>query len=118
MPRGCRPLPIVRMGTVYKRSLNGASAYSSVTKPVAVQTWQRPFRVVRLARDAGSGQSESGLLWYWPLAGILGGLMYSGVAVWRYRPMERAIQPEPPVLNESRPSRGPIATEPSVELGL
>ena len=58
MPRGCRPLSIVRMGTVYKRSLNGASAYSSVTKPVAVQTWQRPFRVVQLAGDADSGQSE------------------------------------------------------------
>jgi hypothetical protein len=86
--------------------------------PVAGQTWQGPFRLVRLAGDTGSGQSESGVLWYWPLAGILGGLMYSGVAMWRYRPMERAAQLEPPVLNESRLSRGPTATGPSVELGL
>jgi hypothetical protein len=85
---------------------------------VAGQTWQRPFRLMRLAGDTGSGQSESGLLWYWPLAGILGGLMYSGVAIWRYRPIERAAQLEPPVLNESRLSRGPTLIEPSVELGL
>ncbi len=99
-------------------ALTGQAPIRQSLNPVAVQTWQRPFRLVRLAGDAGSGQSESGLLWYWPLAGILGGLMYSGVAVWRYRPMERAVQPEPPVLNESRLSRGPTATEPSVELGL
>jgi hypothetical protein len=87
-------------------------------KPVAGQFWQRPFRLVRLAGDAGSGQTESGLLWYWPLAGILCGLLYSGVAMWRYLPIERAAQLEQPVLNESRLSRGPTATEPSVELGL
>jgi uncharacterized coiled-coil protein SlyX len=86
--------------------------------PVAGQIWQPPFRLVRLAGDAGSGQSESGLLWYWPLAGILSGLLYSGVAMWRYRPIERAAQLEAPMLNESRLSRGPTATEPSVELGL
>ena len=86
--------------------------------PVARQTWQSPFKLVRLAGDAGSGQSESGVLWYWPLAGILGGLMYSGVAMWRYRPMERAVQLGPPVLIESRLSRGPAATESIVELGL
>jgi hypothetical protein len=86
--------------------------------PVAGQIWQCPFRLVRLAGDAGSGQSERGLVWYWPLAGILWGLLYSGVAMWRYRPIERAVQLEPPVLNESRLSRGPTATEPSVELGL
>jgi hypothetical protein len=86
--------------------------------PVAGQIWQRPFRLVRLAGDAGSGQSESGLLWYWPLAGMLSGLLYSGVAMWRYRPIERAAQLELPVLNESRLSRGPTATEPSVEVGL
>jgi hypothetical protein len=84
----------------------------------AAGIWQRPFTLVKLAGDAGAGQSESGLLWYWPLAGILGGLLYSGVAMWRYRPIERAAQLEPPpVLNESRLSRGPTATEPSVELG-
>jgi hypothetical protein len=86
--------------------------------PVAGQLWERPFRLVRLAGDTGSGQSESGLLWYWPLAGIFGGLLYSGVAMWRYRPMEGAAQLAPPVLNESWLSRGPTATEPSVELGL
>jgi formate hydrogenlyase transcriptional activator len=32
--------------------------------------------------------------------------------------MERAVQLEPLVLHESRFSRGPSATEPSVELGL
>jgi hypothetical protein len=99
-------------------ALTGQAPIRQSLNPVAGQTWQRPFRLVQLAGDGGSGQSESGSLWYWPLAGILGGLMYSGVAVWRYRPMERAVQPEPPVLNESRLSRGPTATEPSVELGL
>ena len=86
--------------------------------PVAGQTWQRPFTLVRLAGDAGAGQSKSGLLWYWPLAGIFWGLLYSGVAMWRYRPIERAAQLEPPVLNESWLSRRPAATEPSVEPGL
>jgi hypothetical protein len=86
--------------------------------PVAEQPWQSPFRLVRLAGDAGSGEIESGLLWYWPLAGIFGGLLYSGVAVWRYRPMERGSQLEPRVLNESRLSLLPSATGPSVELGL
>ncbi len=86
--------------------------------PVAEQPWQRPFRLVRLAGDAGSGEIESGLLWYWPLAGIFGGLLYSGVAVWRYRPMERAPQLASPMLNESRLSLVPAATGPSVELGL
>jgi hypothetical protein len=70
--------------------------------PVAEQIWQRPFGLVRLAGDAGAGQSESGLLWYGPLAGILWGLLYSGVAMWRYRPIERK----------------PGVTEPNVELGL
>jgi hypothetical protein len=86
--------------------------------PVAGQIWQRPFRLVRLTGDAGSGQNERGLVWYWPLAVILWGVLYSGVAMWRYRPIERAAQLEPPVLNESRLSRGPTATEPSVELSL
>jgi hypothetical protein len=86
--------------------------------PVAGQTWQRPFTLVRLAGDAGAGRSKSGVLWYWPLAGILWGLLYSGVAMWRYRPIERAAQLEPPVLNDSWFSRRPTATEPSVELGL
>jgi hypothetical protein len=84
----------------------------------AGQIWQPPFRLVRLAGDPGSGQSESGLLWYWPLAAILWGLLYSGVAVWRYRPIERAALLQLPMLNKSRLSRGPAATEPSVELGL
>jgi hypothetical protein len=87
--------------------------------PVAGQIWQRPFNLVRLAGDAGAGQSKSGgLLWYWPLAGILWGLLYSGVAMWRYRPFERAAQLEPPVLNESWFSRRPTATEQSVEPDL
>jgi hypothetical protein len=86
--------------------------------PVAGQIWQRPFTLVRLAGDAGAGQSKSGLLWYWPLAGILCGFLYSSVAMWRYRPIERAAQLEPPVLNESWFSRPPTATEPSVEPGL
>ena len=95
-------------------ALTGQAPIRQSLNPVAGQIWQPPFRLVRLAGDAGSGQSESGLLWYWPLAGILGGLMYSGVAMWRYRPMERAVQLGPPVLL----SRGRIATEPSVERGL
>jgi hypothetical protein len=99
-------------------ALTGQAPIRQSLNPVAGQTWQRPFKLVRLAGDAGSGQRESGVLWYWPLAGILGGLMYSGVAMWRYRPMERAVQLEPLVLHESRFSRGPSATEPSVELGL
>jgi hypothetical protein len=81
---------------------------------VAEETWQRPFRLVRLAGDAGSGQSESGLLWYWPLAAILWGVLYSGVAMWQYRPAQLKL----PVLNRGWLSRGPSATEPSVELGL
>jgi predicted nucleic acid-binding Zn-ribbon protein len=85
---------------------------------IAGQIWQRPFRLVRLAGDAGSGQSESGLLWYLPLAAILWGLLYSGVAMWRYRPIERAALLQLPVLNLSRLSRGPAATEPGAELGL
>jgi hypothetical protein len=67
--------------------------------PVAGQIWERPFTLVRLAGDAGAGQSESGLLWYWPLAGTLCGLLYLGVAMWRYRPIERAAQLGPPVLS-------------------
>jgi hypothetical protein len=86
--------------------------------PVAGQIWQRPFRLVRLAGDAGSGQSESALLWYWPLAGIFWGLLYSGVATWRYRYKERPAQLGPGVLDVSRLSHGPTATEPSVELEL
>jgi hypothetical protein len=110
---------------------NSASAVQTVPPPltpqapirqslelVAGQIWQRPFTLVRLAGDAGAGQSKSGLLWYWPLAGILCGLLYSGVAMWRYRPIERAAQLEPPVLNESWFSRLPTATEPSAEPGL
>jgi hypothetical protein len=86
--------------------------------PVAGKILQRPFTLVRLAGDAGAGQSKSGLLWYWPFAGILWGLLYSGVAMRRYRPIERAAQRELPVLNESWFSRRLSATEPSVELGL
>jgi hypothetical protein len=106
---------------------DSASAVQTVSPPLTQQAPIRqslnpvaghPFRLVRLAGDTGSSQSESGLLWYWPLAGIFGGLLYSGVAMWRYRPMEGAAQLEPPVLNESWLSQGPTATEPSVELGL
>jgi hypothetical protein len=84
----------------------------------AAGIWQRPFTLVKLAGDAGASQSESGLLSYWPLAGVLCGLLYLGVVIWRYQPIERAAQLELPVLNESRLSRGPTATVPSVELGL
>jgi hypothetical protein len=86
--------------------------------PVAGQILQRPFTLVRLAGDSGAGQSKSGVLWYWPFAGILWGLLYSGVAMQRYRPIERAAQLELPVLNESWFSRRPTATEPSVEPGV
>jgi hypothetical protein len=65
--------------------------------PVAGQIWQRPFTLVRLAGDAGAVQSESGLLWYWPLAGILCGLLYLGGAILRYRAIERAA----PALNNN-----------------
>jgi hypothetical protein len=67
--------------------------------PVGGQIWQRPFTLVRLAGDAGASQSESGLSWYWPLAGILCGLLYLGGAVWRYRPIEQTAPLELPVLN-------------------
>jgi hypothetical protein len=67
--------------------------------PVGEQIWQRPFTLVRLAGDSGADQSERGLWWYWPLAGILCGLLYLGGAILRYRPIERAAPLEPPVLN-------------------
>jgi hypothetical protein len=86
--------------------------------PVAGQIWQRPFRLVRLAGDAGSGQSESAFLWYWPLVGILWGLLYSGVATWRYRYTEQPAQLGPGSLDVSRLSRGPAIIEPNVELNL
>ena len=76
----------------------GDSALAAQT--VAGQIWQRPFTLVRLAGDAGASQSESGLLWYWPLAGILCGLLYLGAVIWRYRPIESAAPLEPPVLND------------------
>ena len=82
---------------------NSALGVETVSPPstVAGQIWQRPFTLVRLAGDAGAGQIESGLLWYWPLAvmGTLCGLLYLGVAMWRYRPIERAAQLGPPVLS-------------------
>jgi len=66
---------------------------------VGGQIWQRPFTLVRLAGDAGASRSESGLSWYWPLAGILCGLLYLGGAIWRYRPIEQTAPLELPVLN-------------------
>jgi hypothetical protein len=69
--------------------------------PVAEEIWQRPFTLVRLAGDAGAGQGESGSWWYWPLAGMLCGLLYLGGAILRYRSIERAAPLEPPVLNNN-----------------
>jgi hypothetical protein len=69
--------------------------------PVGRQIWQRPFTLVRLAGDAGASQSESGLSWYWPLAGILCGLLYLGGAIWRYRPIEQTAPLELPVANNT-----------------
>ena len=66
----------------------------------AGQIWQRPFTLVKLAGDAGASQSESALLWYWPLAGILCGLLYLDAVIWRYRPIESAAPLEPPALND------------------
>jgi len=85
----------------------GDSALAAQT--VAGQIWQRPFTLVRLAGNAGTGQSGSGLLWYWPLAGILCGLLYLGGVIWRYRPVESAPSLEPPVLNNKLSTEG--ATE-------
>ena len=78
---------------------NSALAVPQAPNPIAGQVWQRPFTLVRLAGDAGVGQSESGLLWYLPLAGTLCGLLYLGVAMWRDRAVERAAQLEQPMLN-------------------
>jgi hypothetical protein len=73
---------------------------------VAGQIWQRPFTLVQLAGDAGASQSERGVLWYWPLAGILCGLLYLGAVIWRYRPIESAAPEsaaplEPPLLDDN-----------------
>jgi hypothetical protein len=65
------------------------------------QIWERPFTLVQLAGNAGASQSESGLLWYWPLAGILCGLLYLGAVILRYRPIESAEPLEPPLLNDN-----------------
>jgi hypothetical protein len=69
-------------------------------REAAGQIWQRPFTLVKLAGDAGASQSESGLLWYWPLAGILCGLLYLDAVIWRYRPIESAAPLEPPASND------------------
>jgi hypothetical protein len=57
--------------------------------PVAGQIFKRPFTLVRLAGGTGVSQSKSALMW-WPLAGILLGLLYWTVAMWGYRPLETA----------------------------
>jgi hypothetical protein len=77
--------------------LPGQAPVRQSLNPVAGQIWRRPFTLVRLAGDAGARQSESGLSWYWPLAGILCGLLYLGGAIWRYRPIERVA----PVVNNT-----------------
>jgi hypothetical protein len=69
-------------------------------REAAGQIWQRPFTLVQLAGDAGASQSESGLLWYWPLAWILCGLLYLDAVIWRYRRIESAAPLEPPALND------------------
>ena len=69
-------------------------------REAAGQIWQRPFTLVKLAGDAGASQSESGILWYWPLAGILCGLLYLDAVIWRYRPIESAAPLEPPASND------------------
>jgi hypothetical protein len=80
---------------------NGGNSALAVPRqslnPVAGQIWQRPFTLVRLAGDAVAGRSESGLSWYWPLAGILCGLLYLSGAIWRYRPIARVA----PVVNNT-----------------
>jgi DNA-binding NtrC family response regulator len=52
------------------------------------------------------------------LVGILWGLLYSGVATWRYRYTEQPAQLGPGSLDVSRLSRGPAIIEPNVELNL
>jgi hypothetical protein len=69
-------------------------------REAAGQIWQRPFTLVQLAGDAGASHSESGLLWYWPLAWILCGLLYLDAVIWRYRRIESAAPLEPPALND------------------
>ena len=81
-----------------------ASAVADSANPVAGQIWQRPFTLVRLAGDAGASQSESGLLWYWPLAVILCGLLYLAGTIWRSWPIESAAPAEPPMLNNELPA--------------
>ena len=73
-----------------------ASGAADSAKPVAGQIWQRPFTLVRLAGDAGASQSESDFWWYWPLAGILCGLLCLAGEFW---PMESAAPLKLPVLN-------------------
>jgi hypothetical protein len=72
--------------------------------PVAGQIWQRPFTLVRLAGDAGASQSESDFSWFWPLAGILCGLLCLAGEFW---PKESAAPLKPAVLdNKLRAENG------------
>jgi hypothetical protein len=85
---------------------DSALAVQTAVQTDAGQIWQRPFTLVQLAGNAGASQSESGLLWYWPLAGILCGLLYLGAVIWRYRPIESAAPEsaaplEPPLLDDN-----------------
>jgi hypothetical protein len=90
---------------------DSALAVQTAVQTDAGQIWQRPFTLVQLAGNAGASQSESGLLWYWPLAGILCGLLYLDAVIWRYRPLgpdgkviytiENAAPLEPPLLNDN-----------------
>jgi hypothetical protein len=66
----------------------------------ASQILQRPFTLIRLAvGDNGARPIESGTLWQGALAAILGGLLYLGGAVWRYRDVGNAVPLEQSALN-------------------
>jgi len=56
-----------------------------VSGNLAGQSLENPFRLVRLA-----SLNSSNLSWPVPLTGFLCGLLYLGIAMWRYQPIESA----------------------------
>jgi hypothetical protein len=56
----------------------------------AGQSLENPFRLVRLA-----SLNRSNLSWPVPLTGFLCGLLYLGIAMWRYQPIE-SVNPDAP----------------------
>jgi hypothetical protein len=78
------------------QTASGVADVSQSLIPVAGQIWERPFTLVQLAGDAGASQSESDFSWFWPLAGILCGLLCLAGEFW---PKRSAAPLELPALN-------------------